>query len=80
MGSEKQVSQAQQDKIQRYKQLVDRLSPKSDMVTGLWRAFWVGGAICLLGQALTEFFSRVKSFSFLPSSTPRACCAWLMAW
>lgn len=74
MGSEKQVSQAQQDKIQRYKQLVDRLSPKSDMVTGLWRAFWVGGAICLLGQALTEFFSRVLLWGATSAATATSIC------
>ena len=30
------------------------MSPKSDMAKGLLRAFWVGGAICCLGQALQE--------------------------
>ena len=27
-----------------------------------------------------EFFIRLKKGSFLPSSTPRACWAWLMLW
>ena len=31
-------------------------------------------------RMFTEFFSRALSFSLLPSSTPRACWAWLMLW
>ena len=47
-------SPQRQKQLDRYKQLVDRMSPKSDMAKGLLRAFWVGGAICCLGQALQE--------------------------
>lgn len=47
-------SPQRQKQLDRYKQLVDSLSPKSDMVKGLLRAFWVGGAICCLGQGLIE--------------------------
>lgn len=47
-------SPQRQKQLDRYKQLVDRMSPKSDMTRGLLRAFWVGGAICCLGQALQE--------------------------
>lgn len=43
-----------QRRIDRYQQLVEQISPKSDFGMGLLRAFWVGGAICMLGQALTE--------------------------
>ena len=74
MGNDKEVSQAQQEKIRRYKQLVDKLSPKSDMVTGLWRAFWVGGAICLLGQGLMEFFSRVLLWGATSAATATSIC------
>lgn len=41
-------------RLQRYAQLVARLSPKSEMGIGILRAFWVGGVICCLGQAVTE--------------------------
>lgn len=51
--AEKQQSSAQQEKIRRYAQLVERLSPKSDMAIGLWRAFWVGGVICTIGQLIS---------------------------
>ena len=47
-------SPQRQQQLDRYKQLVNRMSPKSDMAKGLLRAFWVGGAICCLGQALQE--------------------------
>ena len=47
-------SPQRQKQLDRYKQLVVRMSPKSDMARGLLRAFWVGGAICCLGQALQE--------------------------
>ena len=47
-------SPQRQKQLDRYKQLVDRMSPKSDMARGLLRAFWVGGAIGCLGQALQE--------------------------
>ena len=43
-----------QRRIDRYQQLVEQISPKSDFGMGLLRAFWVGGAICMLGQALME--------------------------
>ncbi len=47
-------SPRRQQQLDRYKQLVERMSPNSDMGKGLLRAFWVGGAICTLGQALQE--------------------------
>ena len=47
-------SPKRQAQLDRYSQLVDRLSPKSKMGQGLLRAFWVGGAICALGQGFIE--------------------------
>jgi len=47
-------SPKRQAQLDRYSQLVDRLSPKSPMGQGLLRAFWVGGAICALGQGFIE--------------------------
>ena len=38
---------------EQYRALVARLTPKSRFLRGYLRAFWVGGAICCLGQALT---------------------------
>lgn len=53
-NKKKQPSPARAAQLARYAELVARLSPKSDMVSGLLRAFWVGGAICCLGQAIIE--------------------------
>ena len=36
-----------------YGELVSRVTPPSRHLQGYLRAFWVGGAICCLGQALT---------------------------
>lgn len=36
-----------------YRELVAKLTPSSRMARGYLRAFWVGGLICALGQALT---------------------------
>ncbi len=50
----KQPSPARQRQLDRYARLVDSLSPKSKMGQGLIRAFWVGGAICVIGQCCIE--------------------------
>ena len=47
-------SPQRQQQLDKYRQLVDRFSPKSNFSQGLLRAFWVGGTICALGQGLTE--------------------------
>lgn len=44
---------------QEYKQLADRLAPKSDTPLNCLKAFAVGGGICLLGQALKQFFQSL---------------------
>ena len=36
-----------------YRELVAKLTPPSRMLRGYWRAFWVGGLTCAIGQALT---------------------------
>ena len=35
-----------------YRKMVERLTPNSPKLLGFWRAFWVGGLICGIGQAL----------------------------
>ena len=45
--------------IARYAQLVKKLSPKSEMATGIFRAFWVGGVICMIGQGISDFYSVI---------------------
>ena len=43
-----------------YRELVSRLTPPSRMLRGYWRAFWVGGTICCLGQALTLWAEQLN--------------------
>lgn len=39
---------------QEYGKLVDELSPKSPMGKDLFQAFWIGGLICTIGQAVMD--------------------------
>lgn len=40
--------------LESYAALVKRLTPKSKLGQGCLRAFWVGGVICMLGQAVAD--------------------------
>jgi len=37
-----------------YSWLTEKLSPPSRLGSGLFRAFWVGGTICMLGQSISD--------------------------
>ncbi|MEG0579814.1 MAG: SpoVA/SpoVAEb family sporulation membrane protein, partial [Niameybacter sp.] len=39
-----------------YQNIVDQHSPKNKVVQNSFRAFWVGGTICAIGQLLTDLF------------------------
>ena len=39
---------------EKYAALVSRFTPKSKFAQGCLRAFWVGGMICVLGQAVAD--------------------------
>ena len=45
---------------EQYRELVSRLTPPSRMLRGYWRAFWVGGLICAIGQALTLWAEQLN--------------------
>ncbi len=62
-------SPEKQRQIDRYSQLVDRLSPKSKMGQGLLRAFWVGGVICALGQGCIEIGLRLLDMTTAAATT-----------
>lgn len=47
-------SPQRQAQLDRYSKLVDQISPKSPFAQGLFRAFWVGGLICTIGQIFIE--------------------------
>ena len=43
-----------------YRELVRRVTPPSRRLASYWRAFWVGGLICCLGQALTLWAEQLN--------------------
>ena len=62
-------SKKHQQEVNRYVQLVARLSPKSEITKGLLRAFWVGGVICMIGQGITDLFAYGLKWGALASGT-----------
>lgn len=67
-------SPERQRQIDRYSKLVDALSPKSEMLRSLFRAFWVGGAICTLGQCLIELGRAQFALSNAAASAFASTC------
>jgi len=67
-------SKTHQREVQRYAQLVARLSPKSEIGKGLLRAFWVGGVICMIGQGITDIFARGLQWGVQSASTATSIC------
>ena len=59
---------------QRYAQLVERLSPKSDFAQGLFRAFWVGGVICMIGQGINDLFCLGLKWGAQACATGTSIC------
>jgi len=60
---------ARQRRLNRYAQLVDRLSPKSPLGQGLLRAFVTGGSICALGQVFLDMGLRYLDMTVATSTT-----------
>ena len=69
-----EVSRVQSKRAQAYQKLVERLSPKSDMAKGIFRAYWVGGAICVLGQLINDLFSYGLKWGMQSASTATSIC------
>ena len=63
-----------QKRLERYAQLVERLSPKSDFAQGLFRAFWVGGVICMIGQGINDFFCLGLKWGAQACATGTSIC------
>ena len=47
----------EQEKAKQYNKYVENKTPKPDLLKDMLGAFLVGGAICTIGQALSNFFS-----------------------
>ena len=60
---------ARQRQLDRYAQLVDKLSPKSALGQGLLRAFITGGIICTIGQVFIELGQRYMDMMVTTSIT-----------
>jgi stage V sporulation protein AC len=56
------------DKIKRYKKLVEARTPNSRLLRDCLRAFWVGGLICCIGQAITIFGAEVLKLNMVAGS------------
>ena len=52
--AEQKTKSEMKERIKHYAALVGRLTPKSKLGQGCFRAFWVGGGICVLGQILMD--------------------------
>ena len=70
----KEVSRVQSKRAQAYQRLVARLSPKSDMAQGIFRAYWVGGVICALGQTINDLFAYGLKWGAQSASTATSIC------
>ena len=64
-----QPGPARQRQLNRYAQLVDRLSPKSKLGQGLFRAFITGGSICALGQVFIDMGLRYLDMTVSTATT-----------
>lgn len=64
---EKNKQSAKAAAWENYAALVKKITPKSKLAQGCLRAFWVGGSICTLGQALADI-----GISFLNLTTSSA--------
>lgn len=60
---------AKQSVIDAYAALVKRITPKSKLGQGCLRSFWVGGMICVLGQALSDVSASLFNFTSVSAST-----------
>lgn len=67
-------SPRRQAQLDHYEQLVKKHSPKSLMGQGLFRAFWVGGLICTLGQIFLEIGRGPMHMTNMAASTFSSTC------
>ena len=48
---------------EKYKQKIQVFQPKRPIVKNCFRAFWVGGTICLIGQGIEDFYMKFFDFT-----------------
>lgn len=57
-----------------YQQLAKRNEPKRPVITNCLKAFFVGGSICLIGQALQEMFMHYFHLDQSKAGDPTVAC------
>ena len=67
---EQNRSSNKQSALKAYAELVHKITPKSKLGQGCLRSFWVGGSICMLGQAISDL---AASLLHLSSAAASAC-------
>ncbi|MFC8687643.1 stage V sporulation protein AC [Brevibacillus porteri] len=55
---------------QLYQQQASKFQPKRNVLLNSFRAFWVGGTICLLGQAIQNMYITFFGFTEKTASNP----------
>jgi stage V sporulation protein AC len=53
-----------------YQQQAAKYQPKRNVLLNSFRAFWVGGAICLFGQVIQNFYIHVFNFTEKSAGNP----------
>lgn len=61
--NQEQKQAQKQAKMERYQQDSKQFHPKTPLLRNVWRAFWIGGLICLIGQGLQDFYMKFFDFN-----------------
>ena len=56
-----------------YQKKVSRLTPKSDLLGGCLRTFWVGGLICAIGQGISIVGEKYLEWNLLTAPAFTSC-------
>lgn len=72
------TSEHQKERQRRYLEMVQRLTPQSEMKKSLLRSFWVGGVICMLGQGFHDLGVMLLELSEKDASGFASVCMILL--
>ncbi len=70
MATKAKQSSSMQMTKELYQQRAAKYQPKRNVALNSMRAFWVGGTICLMGQAIQNFYIHVFHFSKQDAGNP----------
>lgn len=66
MGKQSKLNSTQQ----KYQKMVQKVNPKPNLVKNGWRAFVSGGIVCIIGQALNDFYAATMNLSAEEAGNP----------